>query len=268
MRAFTLALLLALPLAAQHGRYEKESSHPFIGDPEAIAVGATLYARSCAGCHGADGSGGRGPNLVRRPLWHPLSDEKIFHVVRNGLPGADMPATNLTDDETWRLVAFLHALIGPAAENPVEGDAVAGSKIFWSRKAGCSNCHAILGEGGHTGPDLTNIGGLRPLALIKESVLKPASELALLGHEFVTVKLKNGQTVKGVARNRDNYSLQVVEQSGKLHLLSMRDVAELEIAERTSMPDNYGERLTAEELKNLFAFLAKQSLRDGAPESE
>jgi hypothetical protein len=34
------------------------------------------------------------------------------------------------------------------------------------------------------------------------------------------------------------------------------------------MPDNYGERLTAEELKNLFAFLAKQSLRDGAPESE
>ena len=40
------------------------------------------------------------------------------------------------------------------------------------------------------------------------------------------------------------------------------------IVRRTSMPDDYGERLTAEELENLFAFLAKQSLRDDAPESD
>ena len=268
MRALSLALLLALPLAAQHGRYEKESSHPFIGDPEAIAAGSKLYLRSCAGCHGADGSGGRGPNLVRRPLWHPLSDDKIFQVVRKGIPGADMPPTELTDDETWQLVAFLHALIGPAAENPVAGDVAAGAEVYWSKKAGCSNCHAILGKGGRTGPDLTNIGGLRPLALIKESVLDPANELFVLGNEAVTVKLKNGEVIKGVARNRDNYSMQVIEQSGKLHLLSMRDVAEIEISERSPMPADYGERLTAEELENLFAFLAKQSLRGDATEGE
>jgi len=268
MRALSLALLLALPLAAQHGRYEKESSHPFIGDPEAIAAGSALYLRSCAGCHGADGSGGRGPNLVRRPLWHPLSDDKIFQVVRKGIPGADMPPTELTDDETWQLVAFLHALIGPAAENPVPGDVAAGAQVFWSKKAGCSNCHSILGKGGSTAPDLTNIGGLRPLALIKEAVLDPANELFVLGNEAVTVKLKNGQVIKGVARNRDNYSLQVVDTAGKLHLLSMRNVAELEILERSPMPADYEERLSADELKNLFAFLAQQSLRDGAPEGE
>ncbi|MBI1354480.1 MAG: c-type cytochrome [Acidobacteria bacterium] len=268
MRACLWGLLLVLPLSAQHGRYESESKHPFIGQPEAIAAGAKLYGRSCAGCHGPDGSGGRGPNLVRRPMWHPLSDEKIFTTIRNGLPGADMPATNLTDDETWQLVAFLHALIGPAAENPPPGDAVAGAEVFWGKKAGCSGCHAIHGKGGRIGPDLTNIGGLRPMAVIRESVLEPGKELFLLGRELVTVKMKNGSTLRGSARNRDNYSLQLIDRDGKLHLISMRDVAELEIQERSAMPDDYAKRLSSQELENLFAFLARQSLRDHAPEGE
>lgn len=268
MRACLPALLLALPLAAQHGRYEKESAHPLIGNPAAIADGTKLYAHSCAGCHGPDGSGGRGPNLVRRPLWHPLSDERIFEVVRQGLPGADMPPTDLTDDETWRLVAFLHALIGPAVENPAPGDPKAGAEAFWSKKHGCSNCHAIRGTGGRTGPDLTDIGGIRPLALIKEALVNPSHKLYLLGREAVTVKLKDGRAVEGVARNRDNFSLQVIDREGKLHLLSMREVAVLEISESPIMPADYGERLSASEIENLLAFLSRQSLRDSTPEGK
>ena len=254
-------LLLAAPLAAQHGRYEGESNNPAIGDPQAIAAGEKLYARSCAGCHGPDGSGGRGPNLVQRPMWHPLSDEKVFSTIREGLPGAGMPPTNLSDDETWQLVAFIHALIGPAAENPAPGDAPAGEKVFWSEKAGCSNCHAIRGKGGRMAPDLTNIGGLRPLAVIKQAVLEPSEGLYMLGHEAVTVKLASGEAIRGVARNRNNYSLQVVDRQGKLHLISMRDVAEIEIREGSPMPGDYGSRLSAQELESLFAFLARQSLR-------
>ena len=260
-------LLLALPLVAQHGRYESESNHPAIGDPVQIVAGEKLYQRSCAGCHGPDGSGGRGPNLVVRPLWHPLTDEKIFSIILEGLPGTSMPPTSLTDDETWQLVAFIHALIGPAAENPPPGNASAGEAIYWGEKAKCSNCHAISGKGGYLGPDLTNIGGVRPMAVIRESVLEPSNDLYQLEKEAVTVKLKNGETIRGVARNRNNYSLQVIERAGKLHLLSMRDVAELEILERSAMPGDYGERLSAEELENLFAFLARQSLRDRAEAS-
>ena len=124
MSLLTLTFVAALLL--QHGGYLGESKNAAIGNPEAIAAGAKLYATSCAGCHGPDGSGGRGPNLVSRALWHPLSDQGIFNAIRNGLPGADMPPTKLDDDQTWKLVAFIHAISGPASENKVPGDPDAG----------------------------------------------------------------------------------------------------------------------------------------------
>src|SRR5260370_21701 len=143
---FLGVLFLAAPLVAQHGRYLSESQNPAIGNPEAIAAGGRLYATSCAACHGPDGSRGRGPNLVRRAVWHPLGDEDIYHTIRNGVPGADMPPTKLSDEETWSLVAFIHALIGPASENNVPGNPEAGGQVFWSSQTGCVNCHAIRGR--------------------------------------------------------------------------------------------------------------------------
>ena len=45
---------------------------------------------------------------------------------------------------------------GSAVTSPeTTGDAAAGARAW--RAAGCQACHSILGLGGHTGPDLTNI---------------------------------------------------------------------------------------------------------------
>lgn len=259
-----LALIAAVPLAAQHGQYTNESKNPAIGNPEAIVAGAKLYSTSCAGCHGPDGSGGRGPNLVSRALWHPLTDEAIFNAIRNGVPGADMPPTKLPDDQTWNLVAFVHSLTGPASENNVPGNVEAGKQVFWGSKAGCSNCHSIRGEGTRMGPDLSNIGS-RPLAIIRESVVTPSKDLSFLGKEGVIVVLKNGKTIEGIARNRSNYSLQIIDSKGALHLLPMTDVKEIKVSEHSPMPDDYAKRLTREELRDLLAYLARQTAR--TPES-
>ena len=119
------------------------------------------------------------------------------------------------------------------------------------------------------GPDLTDIGS-RPLALIKDSILKRSKDLYLLGNEGVTVLLNNGQTIEGVARNRSNYSLQVLDLKGNLHLISMRDVRELTISERSLMPGDYAQRLSKQDLEDLLAYLARQSVRppETAPEKE
>ena len=111
------------------------------------------------------------------------------------------------------------------------------------------------------GPDLTNVGGSRPLGLIKESIVEPSKDLTFLGNEAVTVTLTNGQVIQGLARNRSNYSLQVVDRKGALHLISMADVKALTISERSPMPKDFAMRLSKQELEDLLAYLSRQSLR-------
>jgi hypothetical protein len=81
------------------------------------------------------------------------------------------------------------------------------------------------------------------------------------GQEGVTVVLKSGKQIQGVARNRNNYSLQVLDRGGDLHLISMLDVERLDVSARSPMPDDFGKRLSKEELQNLYAFLSRQSVR-------
>jgi len=263
-----IGFLFATSLMAQHGLYLNESRNPAIGDPKAIAAGAKLWATSCAGCHGPDGSGGRGPNLVKRAVWHPLSDETIFKTIREGAPGTDMPPTNLSEDETWRLVAFVKAQTGPASENNVPGDPDAGRIVYEAAKAACANCHSIRGVGGRMAPDLSDIGGSRPLLLIREAILEPSKSLTRYGQEGMTVKLKNGRQVEGVARNRNNYSIQLLDRKGDLHLISMLDVEQLTISARSPMPGDYGQRLTKQELQDLLAYLSRLTVRATAAAKE
>jgi quinoprotein glucose dehydrogenase len=172
-----------------------------------------------------------------------------------------MPPTKLSDEQTWSLVAFIHALTGPASTNPVPGDPTAGKAIYWGAKAGCSNCHAVRGQGGSMGPDLSNIGGSRPLAVIREAIVEPAKDLYYLGNEAATVELKNGQTLQGVAKNRSNYSLQLIDTKGTLHLIEMRNVKKLTVSDTTPMPTDFAKRLSRAELRDLLAYLAQQDVR-------
>jgi cytochrome c oxidase cbb3-type subunit 3 len=263
---FLFLVLAPAALLAQHGQNSVAGRNPAMKDPTAVAAGAKLYATSCAGCHGPDATGGRGPNLIHKLGSDPLKDDDLFNVIRNGVPGADMPATSLSDDDTWRLAAFIRALTGPAIENEVPGDAAAGEQVFWGSKAGCGNCHAVLGRGSRMGPDLSDVGGTMPLAQIRESLMPPpkndpSRDHMLSGKEGVTVTLKSGQVIHGIARNRSNYSLQVVDESGKLWLLRMSEVKDLKIMEHSMMPTDYANRLSSDEMRDLVAYLAHQSLR-------
>ena len=269
MRKFECSLFLlvaALPLLAQHEKDGKESKHKFIGDPVAIEAGRKLFANGCGACHGPDGKGGRGPNLRERVSWHPVDDDTLYNAIQKGI-GGGMPAANLPEDQAWQVVAFVRALTAPAIESPnISGNVEAGRQLF-AGKAGCFGCHRIRGNGGGLGPDLTNIGATRALPQLREAILDPES-LGAAHYRGVEVLLKDGKRLNGVARNRTNYSLQLQDRDGNMHLLNMRDVTEMKLADGSPMPRNYKDRLSADEVDNLVAYLREQSARPYSAESK
>jgi putative heme-binding domain-containing protein len=262
MRAIAFfGLVVCLPLAAQHEKEGDKPKNPFLGDPKAVEAGQKLFLNGCAGCHGAEGQGGRGPNLRDRVFWHPLDDATLFSAIQKGVPGSPMPAANLPEDQAWQVVAFVRSLTMPAMFASPSGDAKAGEELFG--KAGCANCHRIRGHGGQLGPDLSNVAATRPLPQIRQAIVDPDAA-GEQGYRGVTVVLKNGETLRGVARNRTNYSLQLQDGKGALHLLLMSDVASVTLSKGSPMPKDYATRLGKQDVENLIAFLSRQSMR--APE--
>jgi len=156
------------------------------------------------------------------------------------------------------LAAYVKSLREPAAEAPLQGNADLGKEIFWG-KGRCQGCHSIRGSGGKLGPDLSNVGGTRPAGYIRMAIVEPGSQ-GSKGFEKASITLKAGKKLDGVIKNRNNYSLQLLDAKGDLHLLLVKDIAAMEIAKDSMMPA-LGKALSSEELDGLVAYLGKQTVR-------
>ncbi len=173
-----------------------------------------------------------------------------------------MPPSPMPDKNTWEVAAFVRSLSAPAFETPVEGESEKGRAAFFGN-TGCSSCHMIRGMGGFIGPDLTNIGISGTIAQLRESILHP-NHRKTEGFAGVTVILKNGTRIQGVAKNNSNYSIQILDARGHLYLLNKSDLTEVEFSHKSLMPDTYGQTLSPEDLQNLLAFLSRQMIRPEA----
>jgi cytochrome c oxidase cbb3-type subunit 3 len=260
----TLAVCILLGSAVITGQHfqdgDGKKQNPAIGNIASIAAGEKAFNEGCAVCHGQNGQGGRGPNLAYgRVMWHTLSDEATFKRIKEGVPSGGMPPTPGTDEKLWQLTAYVVALRAPAAGSPQSGDAALGESLFWG-KAGCNECHSIRGKGGSIGPDLSDAGGSRSTTVLRMAIEDPGAN-GSKGFEKAHVVLKNGRTLDGVLKNRNNYSLQLLDGRGELHLLLMVDVREMKVAKQSAMPANYKSRFSAAEINGLVAYLAKQTAR-------
>ena len=257
------SFLLAAPLLAQIGPADFTKS-PLTKDPAKIEAGRVLFASSCSGCHGPTGEGGRGPNLMTARQVKRFADDVLFAAIQKGLPGTDMPPTALPDAQVWQLVAYVRSLNAPAYDLILRGDEAKGREIYFG-KGGCNQCHALRGAGGSLGPDLTNVGGARPLNQIREALLEPSKRIAD-GYQAATVHLKSGKVITGVLRDYTNYTTTMVDNEGNLYMLKHAEVADRQLAKASPMP-SYRDRLTTGEQTDLIYFLSRQSARreEGKP---
>lgn len=222
--------------------------------PAAVEAGGQLYMGSCSGCHGKTGEGSQGPSLLSGRASR-LGDRVLFGVIRNGLPGTSMPDFPLAPEKVWQIAAFVRSLTAPAVSARVGGDAGRGRTFFFG-EGKCSRCHMIMGEGGYPGPDLSNIGAERTAHQLRESIAKPSARIAE-GYRGATASFRDGRVVRGVAKNFNNYSVQIVDGGGRMHLLQRSELASLELMEESMMPAV----ANADTVTDLVAFLARQTTR-------
>src|SRR5690242_8162002 len=129
--------------------------NPLGADPAAVAAGRTAFTQACASCHGPAGQGDRGPALDTGAFARGGDDGALFHAIRSGVAGTQMPAfPRFTDDQVWQLVSYIRSL---------------------ERR--------------------------RPGAAVPQRV---------------TVATRDGRQIRGVRRNEDTFTMQILDEAGSL----------------------------------------------------
>ena len=242
----------------------ERAENPLGNGPQVVAEGRAAYNQSCTVCHGVDGTAGdRAPALAAARRYVRVTDAALFDAIVNGIPGTEMPPTGLSENDAWKVVAYIRSLRATAADFPPDGDIAQGSEIYW-REAQCGQCHMIRGRGGWLGPDLTDLGDRLSVNRIREA-LTVANPHPSRGYEPVVVETTEGETIRGILKNKHNTSYQVLSEDGRLRLLTADEVKSIEYSDESSMPSDYDERLSEEEFRDLVAFLSRLSRSE--PES-
>jgi cytochrome c oxidase cbb3-type subunit III len=290
MQTTTLRLMAAMviclgaSLAAQRGGGPPAGPpNPLEGQPAAIEEGRGIYNKACTTCHGFDGGPGEmGPALGLEGRRFALrSPSEIFGAIKNGIPATGMPPSpDLSDQDIWKITAYIQALRGTAIDAPTNGNAVAGDGIFWG-KGECGKCHMVRGRGGVIGPELSAIADLRKTASIVDALTNPQYRVQGDGgaiprkleppndYAVVRVTLPDGKVLRGVVKNENSISLQILGvEDSRLHLLDRRKLRDVQYEKTSLMPRDYRTRLTEQEFQDLMAFLTRLSRRPASNETK
>lgn len=143
---------------------------------------------------------------------------------------------------------FLDALYG--------GNARSAYWYFRTNSTGqCVRCHAIGGEGGTVGPDLSDIGDKLTREQILEAMVEPSARLSP-GYGSVKLTLKDGQTVTGI----------LMEENSRELIVKTSDAEPVEvnisrIDKRQNIPSAMppmGTLMSKREIRDMVEYLAGQ----------
>ncbi len=147
--------------------------------------------------------------------------------------------------------------VGKFRSSLTGGDAARGREIFVNNAAAqCVRCHAVNGQGGVAGPDLTKVGERNPVATrdyLLESIVLPSAKIAV-GFATVTLTLADGRVVAGTVLAEDKTCVTVQTPDGKKQVVPLDEI-DARTAPVSAMPS--AERaLTPREMRDLIEYLA------------
>ena len=142
----------------------------------------------------------------------------------------------------------LATLLAPA------GSAQQGRAVFFGKKAACANCHTIAGEGGRVGPDLTKIGASRSGEDILEAIVFPSASFAREFRPYVIVT-DSGKTHTGIISRQTADAVHLRTADLAEIRIPRAAIEEIKESNTSIMPKGLDTSLTADELRNLLAYL-------------
>src|SRR5262245_1495953 len=232
VKAAAFLPVLAFATSVLVAQQANTTRNPLEASPAVIASGQTVFDQACQSCHAPGATGDRGPALNTGVFRRGSDDAQLFRTIREGLPGTQMPPfRGLTDEQIWQVVSYLRSLSGgrgdaPAANIGARGSRTSGETLFFG-KASCASCHEVNGRGGVVGPDLSTAARASAEAL-RQKILNPAAPFAApaagragaagrggagLRPLVIVARTKDGREIRGVRRNEDTFSLQMVDAS-------------------------------------------------------
>ena len=232
------------------------ANNPLDGNAEAILSGRGHYGARCAACHGTDAHGVTGPDLTE--LWASagVNDGALFQTVQRGVPGTEMPGfaaagAGLTEREIWETLAYVRSLATVSPAGNSIGDASQGETLF---KRTCSSCHIVNGAGGQLGPDLSRIGAARSRAALASKIRGTSSSIRA-GYEPVTLVTREGERIRGVRKNEDNFSIQVMDMRERIQGYLKANLSSLVHESQSLMPAYGADRINDRALDDVLRYL-------------
>lgn len=217
------------------------------------------FEKVCASCHGLDARGGeRGPDIVSQPAIVHETDAELVKILMDGKLAEGMPSfASYGPAKLSALVAYLRTLQGRSKKNPLPGNPARGKILFFG-KAKCAECHMVSGQGGFFARDLTAYAAGMDADKVRAAIVNPGKDLDPR-RGLVTVTLADSGVLSGLARNEDNFSLQLQAPDGVFHLINKSEIRALTYVGQSLMPSDYAFTLSSAELNDLVSYLLRTS---------
>ncbi len=136
------------------------------------------------------------------------------------------------------------------------GDAKRGGEVYQRATLGCVACHAVNGQGGSLGPNLSALGSAQPVEFIVGAILEPQREIKE-GYTSIAVTTKGGDEFQGHQLRETKEELVLRDTLQNQEVRVPRATIQEKRVIGSVMPGGLAETLTRDEFRDLVRFLSE-----------